>query len=222
MLVTITNRSHAKRFIDYYDEQEIRVTLATLGAGTANSETLDLFGLEATEKAVLFSFVTSDVWRKIKPGLYRKLMIDVPGIGIAFTVPLSSIGGKRALNYFVENQNFEKGEEQTLKETKHEVIVAIANYGYIDMLMDAARSAGAGGGTVIHAKGTGTTGAEKFLGVSLATEKEMVFIVSAHEQKNAIMKAIMEQAGTNTKAGAIAFSLPVTDTAGLRVFDDLS
>lgn len=221
MLVTITNRSLAQKFIDFYNEQEIRVTLATLGAGTANSETLDLFGLEATEKAVLFSFITGDTWSKLKPDLYRKMIIDVPGVGIAFTVSLSSIGGKRALNYFVENQNFEIGEEQTLKETKHEVIVAVANYGYIDALMDAARSAGAGGGTVIHAKGTGMAGAEKFLGVSLATEKEMVFIVAPHEKKNEIMKAIMEKAGVNTKVGAIAFSLPVTDTAGLRIFDEV-
>lgn len=221
MLVTIANRNHAQRFMEFYNAQEIRVTLATLGAGTANSETLNLFGLEATEKAVMFSFLTGETWKKMKPDLYRKMLIDVPGVGIAFIVPLSSIGGKRLLNYFVDNQNFEKGEEQTLKETKHEVIVAIANHGYIDALMDAARSAGAGGGTVIHAKGTGMAGAEKFLGVSLATEKEMVFIVAAHEKKNDIMKAIMQEAGTNTKTGALCFSLPVTDTAGLRLFDDM-
>jgi hypothetical protein len=84
--------------------------------------------------------------------------------------------------------------------------------------MDAARAAGAGGGTVIHAKGTGMEGAAKFMGIDLVNEKELVLIVSRTSEKNAIMKAIMDGAGP--KAGAIVFSLPVTDTAGLRLMEE--
>ena len=84
--------------------------------------------------------------------------------------------------------------------------------------MDAARAAGAGGGTVIHAKGTGMEGAAKFMGIDLVNEKELVLIVSRTSEKNAIMKAIMDTA--DKKAGSIVFSLPVTDTAGLRLLDE--
>lgn len=84
-------------------------------------------------------------------------------------------------------------------------------------MMDAARDKGAGGGTVIHAKGTGLERAEKFLGVSIADEKEMIFIVARTEDKNRIMKSIMENAGLNSKARSVVFSMPVTDTAGLRL-----
>ena len=87
--------------------------------------------------------------------------------------------------------------------------------------MDAAREASASGGTVIHAKGTGAEKAEKFLGVSIATEKEMIFMVTRKENKNAIMKAIMEKAGIESKARSIVFSLPVTETAGMRLIEDL-
>ena len=82
------------------------------------------------------------------------------------------------------------------------------------MVMDAARSAGAAGGTVLHARGTGMKRAEKFFGVSLVSEKELVLIVTKTENKNAIMQAVMQKAGMDTKAKAIVFSLPVTDTAG--------
>ena len=61
-------------------------------------------------------------------------------------------------------------------------------------------------------------GAAAFLGVELVNEKELVLIVSRTSQKNTIMKAIME--GANPKAGAIVFSLPVTDTAGLRLMEE--
>ena len=104
-----------------------------------------------------------------------------------------------------------------MKETEFELLVTIANAGYMETIMDAARSAHAPGVTVIHAKGTGMEHARKFLGISLAEEKEMIFIVVRTKQKNDIMRAIMEQAGMNSPAGAVIFSLPVTDTAGLRL-----
>ena len=63
--------------------------------------------------------------------------------------------------------------------------------------------------------------AEKFMGVTLVPEKEMVFIVVRKDRKNAIMQAIMDEAGTGTKAGAVVFSLPVTDTAGMRLMEEL-
>ena len=105
-----------------------------------------------------------------------------------------------------------------MKDTKYELLVVIANHGYSDLIMDAARGAGAAGGTVIHAKGTGMEGAAHFMGVELVNEKELVLIVSRTTLKNQIMHAIMQ--GADPKAGAIVFSLPVTDTAGLRLLDE--
>ena len=149
-----------------------------------------------------------------------KMQIDVPGTGIAFIVPLSSIGGEKTLHFLIQSEKFEREEESTLKDTEYELVVAIANQGCIDTVMDVARSIGAGGGTVIHAKGTGMETAEKFLGVSLAAEKEIILIVTRKKQKNAIMKAMMEQTGLNSKEKTIIFSLPVTSTVGLRMYID--
>ena len=192
----------------------------TLRRGTASGDILDYLGLESTEKAVIFSVLEEEKWSGIKKDLRQKLQIDAPGEGIAFLVPLSSIGGKKTLQFLTANQEFQKEEESVLKDTVYELIIAIANQGYIELVMDAARGAGAYGGTVIHAKGTGMEQAEKFMGVSLAAEKEMIFIVAKKEQKNLIMKAVMEQAGLTTKAKAVVFSLPVTDTAGLKLLED--
>ena len=104
----------------------------------------------------------------------------------------------------------------------HELIVAIYERGFTDMVMDAARSAGAGGGTTVRARGTGAKAAEKFFGISLAEEKEMVFIVSDVNKKKDIMRAIMQDAGINTKAHALVFSLPVSETAGFRFSDTVN
>ena len=217
LMAAIINRQHTREFADFYEENGVSVNLITLGKGTARSEVLDYFGLEDTEKSVIFSVVTGETWKVIKRGLQKKMHIDVPGTGIAFVVPMSSIGGKRQLQFLTGNQEFQKGEESALKDTKYELLVVIANQGYTELIMDAARKSNAAGGTVIHAKGTGMEGAERFLGVTLAAEKEMLFIVTKKEQRNAIMKSIMDEAGMNSKAKSIVFSLPVTSTAGMRL-----
>ena len=107
----------------------------------------------------------------------------------------------------------------TERENTHELIVVITNQGYTDQVMDAARAAGATGGTSVHAKGTGTELAKRFFGVSIASEREMVFILARTEDKKPIMKAIMERAGIRSEAHSLVFSLPVSDLAGLRTLD---
>lgn len=220
LMTTIINRKLSKKYLKLYEEDGLAVMFIALGAGTASGAVLDYLGLEATEKAVIFTVLEEESWLRVKKDLRRKLQIDAPDGGIAFVVPLSSIGGKKALQFLTTSQKFQKEEESVLKDTVYELIVIIANQGYNELVMDAARAAGAYGGTVVHAKGTGIQQAEKFLGVSLAAEKEMVFIVAKKEQKNHIMTAVMAQAGLESKAGSIVFSLPVTDTAGLRLLED--
>ena len=220
MLVTIISRKQAKPFGDFYTEMGLPVSVMTVGYGTASNEVLDYFGLDGSEKCIMFHFVTDETWSTVKKQLRSRMHIDYPGFGIAFLVPLSSIGGRKALNYLIAGQPFEKGEESILKETKYELLVAIANQGYTERIMDAARKVNASGGTVVHAKGTGSQLAEKFMGVTLVPEKEMVFIVIRKDRKNAVMQAIMDEAGTGTKAGAVVFSLPVTDTAGMRLMEE--
>lgn len=220
LMTTIVDRKVAKKYLSLYKENDHHVMFSSLGFGTAASDILNYLGLEATEKAVIFSVQEEEKWIQIKKPLQRKLHIDAPGGGIAFIVPLSSIGGKKSLQFLLERQDYQKEEESTLKDTAHELIIVIANQGNIEMVMDAARGAGAYGGTVIHARGTGMEKAEQFMGFSLASEKEMIFIVARKEEKNPIMKAIMEKAGADSRARSIVFSLPVTDTAGLRLIED--
>ena len=157
--------------------------------------------------------------------LTNEMWIDLPGRGIALAVPLSSIGGRDTLGYFSGGEDTEKESEETTVETKAqdrktELIVVICEKGHTDLVMDAARSAGARGGTVTRAKGTGAQYTDKFFGLSIAEEKEIIYIVSSSENKSAIMTQIMTQAGSASPAHAVVFSLPVTDTAGLRLFDE--
>lgn len=100
------------------------------------------------------------------------------------------------------------------------IIIAVANEGRTDTVMNAARAAGAAGGTVIQGKGTASEEAAHFFNISIASEKEMIFIVSKKEQKAQIMRSVLEKAGPGTEAGAVLFSLPVTSVEGFGLFED--
>ena len=213
LMITITDRSRGEEFANWYQKQGIPLVMTTLGNGTATTEILNLLGLEATEKAVLFCVAARS------PRLVRRaakdLWLDVPGRGVLMTVPISSMG-VAAKEYLLQGQEAEEIMES--KQT-HELVVAIAKQGHSDQVMNAARSAGATGGTVVHAKGAGTDLAKKFFGVSIATERELVFILVKAENRKDIMKAIIAQAGVKTEAEAMVFSMPVSDIAGLRQLD---
>ena len=205
----ITNRGIRSKMIPFFKEHHIHVTLSTMGVGTANSAILDYLGMEATEKTIYFAFVTMETWKSFKKELYSKMKIDIAGRGIAFLIPMSSIGGKKALQYVTMEQEVVIEEESTLKDTDFELLITIANGGHIETVMDAARSAHAPGGTVVHAKGTGMEQAKRFLGISLAEEKEMIFIVVPTEIRNKVMDAVTRQHGLRTEAGAMVTAIAV-------------
>ena len=95
----------------------------------------------------------------------------------------------------------------------------VASEGQTDLVMNAARAAGARGGTVLHGKGTGAKADPKFHNISIAEEKEVILIVSKSEEKSEIMRSILRKAGPDTPAKAVVFSLPTSEVAGFGFFD---
>ena len=98
-----------------------------------------------------------------------------------------------------------------------EVIFCIVNKGFADRAMDAARAAGAKGGTILHGRGTASPDAEKLFGITIQPEKEIVMILVAGKIKDAVLKALYDTVGTGTDAQGIAFTMPVEQTVGLSV-----
>ena len=97
----------------------------------------------------------------------------------------------------------------------HEVIFAIVNSGYAEEVMDVARDNGARGGTILIARGVAGEEAAAFFGSTLHAEKEILMMVVDKSIRDDILNAIYKQMGMAKKAQGIAFSLPVSDVAGL-------
>ena len=213
-VITILDRHRAGRFARLCKGLGLTTTLTLLGRGTAMSEHLQLYGLEASEKAVIALPAGPAETKALFREARRQLYIDIPGNGIMLAVPIKSVTGGRTLAYLSGGKTPE-GEAPEMVFDR-ELLVIIVNEGYTDAVMDSARAAGARGGTVLHAKGTGQKGAQKFLGVSISGEREVVLIVAGARDKGAIMQAVAKDCGIGTAAGAVVFSLPVSAAAGIR------
>ncbi len=221
-MITITKREYAEDYIDFFHRRGVASVLSKLCNGTASESTLSLMGLEKTEKVMLSSMVREENLGQIIKGLLVEMDISSAGNGISVVVPVDSIGGKSSLKYLAGEEPLQKKESESMSaiDSKVVLIITVVDKGNTDTVMDAARSAGAKGGTVVRAKGTGAELA-KFFGVSISEEKEMVYIVARRDNRDGIMKAIMDKAGVSTNAHGIVFSLPVDNVVGLKAFENL-
>ena len=216
-ILSIINPYGANIMKKICEELALPIVLSTPCQGTASRTMLDLLGMDSKDRRLFITVASPEQTKALVQEQKKRLYIDAPGNGVTIGVPIKSVGGSKTLAFLSNGQNV-KG-APTLN-FEYELIMVIANQGATNQVMDAARSAGARGGTVIHGLGTGSKNAQVFYKVSIASEKEVILIVSAAAQKAAIMKAIIEQAGPDTKAGAIAFSLPVSEVAGFGLKAD--
>ena len=97
----------------------------------------------------------------------------------------------------------------------HEVIFAIVNAGFAEVAMDIARGHGARGGTIINARGVAREKEAAFFGITIHAEKEILMLVVEKKIRDNILNALYKEMGMDKKAQGIAFSLPVSDVAGL-------
>ena len=222
MLLTIVDRGKGDSVAQLLQREGVLAHFIALGNGTADQGLLSLLGLKDTAKDVVFSFMQRNTAVTALRKLSYALDMDLPGRGIAFLMPLSSVGGSQTKEYLSGTADEDSRQEESKAmytvpsdTPSHDLIITIVNRGFTDLVMQSALPAGARGGTVLHARGAGSRDAVQFLGLTIQPEKEMVLILTTHDKKIPIMQAITRGAGLNSEGKGIVFSLPVTDVMGV-------
>ena len=180
---------------------------------------MDMLGLDGIDKRIMMSMMpkvcADDTLKKMK----KKLHLGMPNTGIAFTLTLSGSSGHVVqLMEAVREETGKMTEERNevgVKEYQYSMIMAIVNQGYSEEVMDAARPAGASGGTVFHSRRAGNEESLKFWKIHVQQEREVVLILAQKEDKLAIMQAIGQKCGMQSPAQGVVMSLPVDEIAGL-------
>lgn len=164
LLIAIVNRGHAERFFAIARKEGASGGTIIPAKGTASNSILAALGLGDTSKEIVLILLDDKLAHNILNAVRKE----------------DKIQGVVAL----------LGEEENNMDNKWKMITVIVNTGYADDIMDAARKAGATGGTVTHARGTGTAEDAHFLGVTIVPEKEMIMILAEPEKAQAIVDAI--------------------------------
>lgn len=222
LVMNIIKKSEAELFSDFFLKLDVAPLYSTICQGAAHQSKLELFGLEKSEKVLIQSIVPEAKVKELMYRLTKEMKIDLPDKGISIAIPLSSIASRRVyerlLSTIHEEDITHKDKYDNERKQNMELIVAICAKGNTDAIMTLAREAGATGGTIIKAKGTARAGTDKFFGMSISDEKEILYIVAKTENKSDIMKAIAGYTYAEN-AHPVAFSLPITESAGFRLMD---
>ncbi|MDR2342947.1 MAG: hypothetical protein LBD86_00265 [Spirochaetaceae bacterium] len=224
LAIFIVDWRNIKTVSSIFSQSGLRYHYVCRGRGTASSEILDILGIGSSDKAVILSLEQDLTVPALMREVGQKLGLNHPGAGIAFSVPLSAVNNpvlgslnKDAAESETSVQGGYHGKERRKMERKYDLIITILNQGYSDEFMTVAREAGAGGGTVISARGLIKTGPAKIFGISVQNEKEIILILTTREKKLPIMEAVGKSHGLSSKAEGIIFSVPAGNITGIEL-----
>jgi len=178
------------------------------GRGTAQNQILEIMGLVDTQKDIVYILCNNSQYEGIKQAIIQHTPHNKKSYGILYTTTITA--------FVKNNEQITQGEDSSMNtETKNQLITVILNAGYADDAMAAARKAGAKGGTIINARGTGKDEDATFFGISIVPEKEILLLIVPTEQTTEILNAIKNLPYLQEKGSGIAYCSPVSDFINL-------
>ncbi len=211
VLLFITSRGSGRKWIDALKKHHINYHLQLSGKGTASSAMMDILGLENSDKDLIVSFCTvtaaADLAQKMSEGIRNVTALH----GVMMILPLAAMNHLSVVMASQETRTGEQKGWERMQKSEHEyslVLVAV-NQGYMDQVMQTAKSAGATGGTILRARLADSDHAEQFYGIALQSEREVLAILTPGNTRNSIMEAVNSEFGMRTQAQAILCALPV-------------
>lgn len=108
LLITILPRGMADEITTALNDNGIRNHIVFLGHGTASKDILEYLNLSETEKEIVMTSVSEEDTEKAFDTISKVTNLKKHGTGIAFTVPIRSVGGLSSLKLLanlLQNQN---------------------------------------------------------------------------------------------------------------------
>lgn len=177
-----------------------------MGRGTASNSVLQLLGLGDTSKDITYNIVDNQIEEKVRTAIYNAAQTKKTHFGVMFSL---------YVNTFIRSGNNSKNSDskgaENMNKNEYEMLNIIVNKGYAEDAMAAARKAGAGGGTIINARGTAKEGDAKFFGINIVPEKEMLIILAPSDKKDDIINAIKSLPCFSEAGSGIIFCSEVQD-----------
>ena len=174
-----------------------------MGRGTASNSVLQLLGLGDTSKDITMNIVEQKLADEVCTQIEQACSTKKEHFGVLFTIDVDAFIKAGSIGKTAKATEEKPGDDNM---EKYEMINIIVNKGYAEDAMAAARKAGAGGGTIIGARGTAREGDSTFFGVEIVPEKEMLMILVPHDKRDAIVQAVSSLSCFEKAGSGIIFS----------------
>ncbi len=173
-----------------------------MGRGITKSSFMAALGIGDTTRDVVVILAAVDSYKKIYDAVVDSCKSQNHMFGEILTLDSDCM---------LKTGTILKSSEGESTMSERSLITVILNKGYADDAMAAARKAGAGGGTVINARGTAREDDAKFFGIHIVPEKEMLFIVVDSDRKDAVLESVRTLPCLSEPGSGIAFCSDVCD-----------
>lgn len=187
--------------------------------GTASSEMMDMLGLESRDKLIYISMIPRQFSDIILHKLWKECKLGESNTGIAFTIPVTGISAMMTrMKWGITDEAISKiteKEHEMNTEARYVLVTAVVNRGFSTDVMEAAKKAGASGGTVVNGRRIGNEEVQSFWGITVQDEKDLVLILTEADNKVNLMREISQSCGMHSDAKGIVTAIPVDSLAGL-------
>ncbi len=224
LFIFVTKVEDEKKLEEALDALHVPICYQCRGKGTA-PKMLDIFGLSGTTRLITIGILPKFMIQELFNEVGKVLPFQQRGGGIGFTIPITGLQNPmfQMLNdearTDLENrikERIEKDMSEIREKSDHTVLwISVAN-GYSDDVVDAAKAAGAKGGTILKGLRHNSERVSQHFGISMQEEQDFVMIVVSKEKKAQIMSAICSACGLKTPAHGFILALPVEDAIGLQ------
>ena len=205
----IVNYGMGSKILRAIKQRGITGGTVLIGKGTINCRYLEVFDLCETRREILLILAEKQLAQKVMVEIGLEFQFEKPNHGIAFSTSVENLFGSGSWCHqsVVSRQSEVK--------TMHQIIVTIVEKGKADNVMDSATKAGARGGTVINARGSGLHEIQKLFFMEIEPEREIVLIITEAEKVEAITSAIRHDLDIDGPGLGLIFVQNVNQTIGL-------
>jgi nitrogen regulatory protein PII len=209
LLTVIVNRGKATQVTHIARANGVPGASITLGWGTVHGRLFNFLGINSEDKEIVYMVSDPETIDRALEALKTELQLEKANHGIAYVMELIETSGVHRMK---KNVTCETEGVSTMKQ----LITVIVERGKAEDVMAAAKDAGAAGGTIVNARGSGVHETTKIFNMEVVPEKEIVLILCPCEKAEAIMDNIEREIQIHEPGHGIMYLQPIVKTVGDR------
>lgn len=210
ILTLILSEHQCHKCVHIARENGICGGILTIGRGTVNSGILNLLGIKSQKREIVSFLLEKEKAKESLDRFTEELQLHKHGNGIAFLTSVLVANQAACKEQVISNT-----EQDLEEEGMYRKLTVIVDRGMAEDVMDIARKAGVGGGTIMHGRGVGAEHTTKLFGIEIEPEKELVLILTPESLVNKVMDALSQELQIEEPGKGLMFVEPVVEVRGL-------